>query len=337
VIHSVDSLYLAVSVCACVWHLSIPSHKRANENEQTNENENENEPTNQRTNSSLLAATQHARTMKFSLSVISALLLADYASAFTTHSSLLKSSSSHLYMAAMPAPAAPVAAIEQQEPAPSYYSGGQQQPVDVRYSDFIKLVDSNRIEKVTFSADGTQLLGMDVDGSRLKIMALPNDPALLTQLTSHKVDVTVLPAQEASGVGELLQSLLFPALLFAGLFFFSRRAGGAGGGPGNPMGFGKSKSQIQMVPDTGITFDDVAGCDGAKAELVEVVDFLKQPEAYTKMGCKIPRGVILDGTVTVSSLSLSLYDGWRESCSLPFSLSFLQVLLEREKHSWPRP
>ena len=67
------------------------------------------------------------------------------------------------------------------------------------------------------------------------------------------------------------------------------------GGPGGPMGFGKSKAEIQMVPDTGVTFDDVAGCDGAKLELTEVVDFLKQPEAYTKNGCRIPRGVILDG------------------------------------------
>merc|ERR1719215_1827522 len=68
-----------------------------------------------------------------------------------------------------------------------------------------------------------------------------------------------------------------------------------GGGPGNPMGFGKSKAEIQMVPDTGVTFNEVAGCDGAKLELAEVVDFLKQPEAYTKNGCRIPRGVILDG------------------------------------------
>jgi cell division protease FtsH len=110
--------------------------------------------------------------------------------------------------------------------------------------------------------------------------------------------VTVLPQQEASGLGELAQSLIFPAVLFAGLFFLSRRGGGAGGGgmgPGGAMGFGKSKAEIQMVPDTGVTFDDVAGCDGAKLELEEVVDFLKQPESYTKMGCKIPRGVILDG------------------------------------------
>ena len=113
-----------------------------------------------------------------------------------------------------------------------------------------------------------------------------------------KVDVTVLPASEASGLGELAQSLVLPAVLFAGLFFLSRNAGGGGmpgGGPGNPMGFGKSKAEIQMIPDTGVTFEDVAGCDGAKLELAEVVDFLKQPEVYSANGCRIPRGVILDG------------------------------------------
>jgi cell division protease FtsH len=112
--------------------------------------------------------------------------------------------------------------------------------------------------------------------------------------------VTVLPVTEASGLGDLAQSLIFPAILFAGLFFLSRNAnqgggGMPGGGQGNPMGFGKSKAEIQMTPDTGVTFEDVAGCDGAKLELVEVVDFLKQPEAYAKNGCRIPRGVILDG------------------------------------------
>jgi len=60
-------------------------------------------------------------------------------------------------------------------------------PVDVRYSDFLKLVNADRIEKVTFSADGTKLLGVDTDGVRVKIEALPNDPDLLTQLTQHKV------------------------------------------------------------------------------------------------------------------------------------------------------
>merc|ERR1719254_224852 len=106
-------------------------------------------------------------------------------------------------------------------------------PVDVRYSDFLKLVNGDRIEKVTFSADGTQLLGVDTDGVRVKIEALPNDPDLLSQLTAHKVDVTVLPSnQAAGGLGELAQALILPAALFAGLFFLSRRGGGAGGGMG---------------------------------------------------------------------------------------------------------
>jgi len=102
-------------------------------------------------------------------------------------------------------------------------------------------------------------------------------------------------------LGELAQSLILPAVLFGGLFFLSRRGGQGGptgggfGGPGGAMGFGKAKSRIELVPETGVTFEDVAGCDGAKLELMEVVDFLKQPEAYTKNGCRIPRGVILDG------------------------------------------
>jgi len=242
--------------------------------------------------------------MKFASTIIAGLLLADKTSAFVPHSAVNTQSRTHSAQSsflsmAMDAP--PAAEAETSTIAPAAQQNAYGQPTEVRYSDFLKQVQTDKIEKVTFSADGTQLLGVDVDGSRIRIEALPNDPELLTQLTSHKVDVTVLPQQEASGLGELAQSLIFPAALFAGLFFLSRRQGGGagmpggGGGPGNPMGFGKSKAEIQMVPDTGVTFDDVAGCDGAKLELAEVVDFLKQPEAYTKNGCRIPRGVILDG------------------------------------------
>merc|ERR1719171_229817 len=73
--------------------------------------------------------------------------------------------------------------------------------------------------------------------------------------------------------------------------------GGFGGmaGGGGPMDFGKSQTKVQMNPDTGVTFEDVAGCDQAKLELEETVDFLKNPERYTNMGAKIPRGVLLDG------------------------------------------
>jgi len=88
-----------------------------------------------------------------------------------------------------------------------------------------------------------------------------------------------------------------------GLFLLSRRNGGQGGpggpggmgGPGNPMAFGKSKAKFQMEPNTGVTFDDVAGVDEAKADFEEVVEFLKRPERFTAVGAKIPKGVLLVG------------------------------------------
>eukprot|EP00815_Leptocylindrus_aporus_P007524 CAMPEP_0116072330 /NCGR_PEP_ID=MMETSP0322-20121206/14426_1 /TAXON_ID=163516 /ORGANISM="Leptocylindrus danicus var. apora, Strain B651" /LENGTH=686 /DNA_ID=CAMNT_0003561079 /DNA_START=158 /DNA_END=2218 /DNA_ORIENTATION=+ len=246
--------------------------------------------------------------MKFTKTALITALLLPSGSAFTSRPSFPNhhfngrtnaNTNTQLYDMDMPVADEPVVTtVVQQRPR-----GAGGAPTTIRYSEFLKLVDADEIEKVTFSSDGTKLLGVDNDGARIRIDALPNDPDLLNSLTRHKVDVTVLPNQEvqAGGLAGLAQSLIFPALLFGGLFFLSRRNGGnntgmPGGGPGaGPMGFGKSKAQIQMVPDTGVTFNEVAGCDGAKLELAEVVDFLKQPEAYTKNGCRIPRGVILDG------------------------------------------
>merc|ERR1711990_620405 len=71
--------------------------------------------------------------------------------------------------------------------------------------------------------------------------------------------------------------------------------GGGMGGPGGPMGMLQPKSKIEMEPQTGVTFDDVAGCDASKLELEEVVDFLSNPEKFTKVGAQSPRGVLLEG------------------------------------------
>ena len=121
--------------------------------------------------------------MKYTLAVITALLVADNnVSAFISPSRYGSSRSTRLMD--MPVPAATITTTSD---LPTVQPNTYGQPTDVRYSDFLKLVNSNRIEKVTFSADGTQLLGVDADGVRLKIEALPNDPDLLTQLTSHKV------------------------------------------------------------------------------------------------------------------------------------------------------
>jgi hypothetical protein len=125
--------------------------------------------------------------MKFTLAAVSALLLAEHTLAFVSPQSPFakarRSSSSPLSMALDMPPAPEVSSSAPAVVQQNNYG----QPTEVRYSDFLRLIDANKVEKVTFSADGTQLLGVDVDGARLTIESLPNDPDLLTQLTSHKV------------------------------------------------------------------------------------------------------------------------------------------------------
>merc|ERR1712230_89960 len=108
------------------------------------------------------------------------------------------------------------------------------------------------------------------------------------------VDIAVQPTRQAPAWQQAAGSLIFPLLLLGGLFFLFRRAQGGGGG--NPaMQFGKSKARVQMEPSTQVTFTDVAGIECAKLELTEVVDFLKNPDRFTAVGAKIPKGVLLVG------------------------------------------
>ena len=123
--------------------------------------------------------------MKFSFAAISALLVADHTSAFVTPRAPLRPTSSNGSRLHMAMDMPPAQAGNSDLPVVQQNSYGQ--PSDIRYSDFLKLVNADRVEKVTFSSDGTQLLGVDVDGARIKIASLPNDPGLLTQLTNHKV------------------------------------------------------------------------------------------------------------------------------------------------------
>eukprot|EP00775_Hariotina_reticulata_P005119 gene5119-5359_t len=169
-----------------------------------------------------------------------------------------------------------------------------------RYSEFISAVQSGKVERVRFSKDGTMLQLTAIDGRRATVV-LPNDPELVDILAKNGVDISVSEGDQQGNYVALLGNILFPLIAFGGLFFLFRRAqGGAGGGGpmgpmGGPMEFGRSKSKFQEVPETGVTFVDVAGCDGAKLELQEVVDFLKNPDKYTALGAKIPKGCLLVG------------------------------------------
>ena len=165
-------------------------------------------------------------------------------------------------------------------------------PRTLRYSDFVEAVQGNEVSRVLISPDRGTAQVVENDGSRAVVNLAP-DKDLLKLLTDHNVDIAVQPSREPPAWQQAIGSLIFPLLLLGGLFFLLRRAQGGGGNPA--MSFGKSKARLQMEPQTQVTFGDVAGIEGAKLELTEVVDFLKNPDRFTAVGAKIPKGVLLVG------------------------------------------
>jgi cell division protease FtsH len=165
-------------------------------------------------------------------------------------------------------------------------------PRTLRYSDFVEAVQANEVSRVLISPDRGTAQVVENDGRRAVVNLAP-DKDLLKLLTDHDVDIAVQPSREPAAWQQAVGSLIFPLLLLGGLFFLLRRAQGGGGNPA--MNFGKSKARVQMEPQTQVTFGDVAGIEGAKLELTEVVDFLKNPDRFTAVGAKIPKGVLLVG------------------------------------------
>merc|ERR1719460_300508 len=169
------------------------------------------------------------------------------------------------------------------------------------YSTFLEAVKADQVEKVSFAADGKQVLCIDKDGNRHESLILPEQSTdLIQELTRRNVVFAVQPPQQASAgsaVLGVLGNLVVPVAILGALAFFSSRGGGMGGPGGgmNPMDVGKSKSKVQLEPQTGVTFADVAGCDGSKLELNEIVEFLKNPGKFSALGAKIPSGVIMEG------------------------------------------
>ena len=165
-------------------------------------------------------------------------------------------------------------------------------PRTLRYSDFVEAVEGNEVSRVLIAPDRGTAQVVENSGQRAVVNLAP-DKDLLKLLEDHKVDIAVEPSRQAQPWQQAIGSLIFPLLLLGGLFFLLRRAQGGGGNPA--MNFGKSKARVQMEPQTQVTFGDVAGIEGAKLELTEVVDFLKNPDRFTAVGAKIPKGVLLVG------------------------------------------
>jgi cell division protease FtsH len=167
---------------------------------------------------------------------------------------------------------------------------GQHASQQLAYSDFIGDVNGGRVRSVVIQQHN--VTGTLTDGTSFETY-LPEDPNLVPRLTEKGVEVVAKP--EDSDVNPLLRYLLqwLPMLLLIGAWFFVMRQMQSGGG--RAMGFGKSRARMLTEKQGRMTFDDVAGIDEAKGELQEVVEFLKDPQKFQRLGGKIPKGVLLIG------------------------------------------
>jgi cell division protease FtsH len=160
----------------------------------------------------------------------------------------------------------------------------------VVYSQFIDQVKQGQISKVTI--DGRVLRGVTSDGKKFNTYA-PSDPWLVSDLLKNNVIVEAKPDEEPSLLMNIFVSW-FPMLLLIGVWvFFMRQM--QGGGKGGAFSFGKSRARQLDESSNQITFADVAGCDEAKEEVAELVEFLRDPGKFQKLGGRIPRGVLMVG------------------------------------------
>ena len=164
-------------------------------------------------------------------------------------------------------------------------------PTAMSYSQFIGAVNAAQVKQVTI--EGQTVHGITATGEKFSTFT-PDDPHLVDDLLKNNVEVKALPPEQPSLLMQILISW-FPMLLFIGVWiFFIRQMQGGGGGRG-AMSFGKSKARLLEEDQVKVTFADVAGCDEAKEDVTEMVDFLKDPSKFQKLGGKIPRGALMVG------------------------------------------
>src|SRR3954447_5594812 len=170
------------------------------------------------------------------------------------------------------------------------FSARQQQNASVEYSQFIEEVKQGNVAKVTI--EGRVLKGVKSNGTKFTTYS-PSDPWLVSDLLKAGVIIEAKPEEEPSLLMNIFVSW-FPMLLLIGVWIFFMRQM-QGGGRGGAFSFGKSRARMLDESTNTVTFADVAGCEEAKEEVAELVDFLRDPSKFQKLGGRIPRGVLMVG------------------------------------------
>jgi cell division protease FtsH len=165
----------------------------------------------------------------------------------------------------------------------------------INYSEFIREVRSGRVSAVELS--GINITGIRTDNTQFRtVMPLIGDDQLMDDLFNNDVEIIASEPEQQSIWTQLLVAS-FPILIIIALFFFFMRQmqGGGAGGKGGPMSFGKSKAKLLGEDQIKVTFADVAGVDEAKEDVQELVEFLREPDKFQRLGGRIPRGVLMVG------------------------------------------
>ena len=160
----------------------------------------------------------------------------------------------------------------------------------ISYTEFLAMVDSERVSDVVIQ--GQELYVTDSNHNRFKIYA-PQDSDLIKILREKGVSINAKPESESPWYMSILVSW-FPMIVLIGVWIFFMRQMQAGGG--KAMSFGKSRARLQTDQSKKVTFEDVAGIDEAKEELGEIIEFLREPKKFTRLGGRIPKGVLLMGS-----------------------------------------
>jgi len=172
-----------------------------------------------------------------------------------------------------------------------------QKSSEIVYSDFINMVQSGQIEEVLIDPETSvhrKIVATTTSGEKLTVQA-GNDPHLEDDLLLNHVKYAVQAPQQ-DGWGWRIFETIFPILLFIGLWFLIMRQMQGGGGKGGAMSFGRSKAKLMTEDQNKVTFDDMAGAEEAKEEVAEVVEFLRDPTKFQKLGGHIPKGILLVGS-----------------------------------------